>query len=521
MAAPFAHELGVFDPTFPGITLHFPNETVWRRSMQSAAFLYTLAAGDILGKDPTLTVPDVNPSSVMDHVLKNPDFGIPLTTEEKESLGLGIIEDDPENAVANLALASAYEHERRHFHDWLLSPYTAAINTMRSEVFANYSGLRWALRQGGTTVIPVPLTRWLRKSGAEQKALVRMWQSLLGKAVRIQLPDLTRPDVIEAIEAVARRYRSIGTLFEPIAGTQIDGAAIFEASALLVQIQSIHDHFGETASNLFTSTMAQLGPPSRYGWFMKTMAALGRQGEVLETDSLLAIATWCLLGNTTADQATAHPLIRFNHAVRCVDKLGWSKLKGATRDIFNELDRVSGGTPYGDLLEHSIELGGTIVEQLWNAANADSSTSNFLTGIAQEQQYLYELHVHMVRLLMDDPDGYCQGPGYLDRSLGRLPEPPFRQTFGRPFYSTKRLDLARFDKVQLFEKASTNDTVFVREIISRAPNGGVNLQIADNWQYLCGLVDTVFAEFNRDSPEIETEKERAKVDGIRYIEVID
>src|SRR5205823_3072851 len=147
---------------------------------------------------------------------------------------------DPDNAVANLAVASAFEHERRHFHDWLLSPYTTGISQIRSEVFANYAALRGALLDNGTTIIPVPLSRWLEKPESEQRSLVGMWQSLLGDATRVQLPDFSAPGIVDGIEAITRRYRSIGIVFEPVAGTPIDAAAVFEASALLTQIQAVH-----------------------------------------------------------------------------------------------------------------------------------------------------------------------------------------------------------------------------------------------------------------------------------------
>lgn len=520
MAAPFALELGVFDPTFPGITRHFPNEATWQKAGEVASLQYALAGQDLLQRNPGMSMTDVNPARVLEHIFENVEHGNPLSPEEKDVLGQRFIESDPDNAVANLAIASVFEHERRHFHDWLLSPYTAGVNAIRSEVFVNYAQLRWALRSGGTTVIPVPLSRWLRKSEAEQRALTDMWQSLLGGTVRIQLPDLTLPGVTGAIDAITRRYTSIGMLFEPVAGMQIDGAAIFEASALLIQIQAIHDLFGETASNLFGNAMAGLALPSRYGWFLQAMNSLRRRGDILENDTLSAIATWCLLGNNTADGANAHPLVRLGHAIQCVEARGLSNLDKPTGEIFEELDSSSGVMPYRDLLEHSIELGGHIVEDMRNIAENDRSGSNFLQGIVQAHDFLYNLHAYMARFFIDDPDCYCQSAGYLDRALGKLPEPPVRDTFGRPFHSVKRTMLDRFDKVTLFEDSSTQEDAFLQQTIAQLPNGVVNLQIADNWQYLCGLTDTVFAEFNRDSPEIDAQRALAKKSGIHYMEIL-
>lgn len=520
MAAPFAHELGVFDPTFPGITLHFPNDATWRKVGEVNALYYRFGTRDLLEKNPGLSPKDIDPTRLLHHVFESGDNGISLSPEEKDATGRDFIARDPANAVANLAIASAFEHERRHFHDWLLSPYTAAITAIRAEVFMNYDGLRQALRAGGTTVIPVPLPRWLRKSKAEQKALTGMWQSLLGDANPIRLPDLTQPGVAEAIEAITRRYQSIGALFEPVMGTNLDAASLFEASALLIQTQAIHDLLGETASNLFIGTMAELGPRSRYGWFMQSMNNLRLPGEILENDTLSTIATWCLLGNNTADSANAHPLIRLGHAARCVEARGFSKLAKPASDILDELDRSSRVMPYRELLEHSIELGDTIVRMFAGAVAEDRSRSNFLLGIAQAQEFLHRCHVYMCRLFMDDPDGYCQPVAYLDRSLEKLPEPPLRHTFGRPFHSVERSMLDRFERTTLFEEESTADEAFLRQTIIQLPKGVVDLQLADNWQFLCGLVDTVFAEYNRDQPEIDVQRAMAKKSGIRYLEVL-
>ena len=520
MAWPFAHELGVFDPTFPGITLHFPNEATWKKVGEVNALYFRLGARGVIEKNPGLSPKDVDPVRVLQHVLESVDNGVPLNPEEKDALGREFIAHDPDNAVANLAIASAVEHERRHFHDWLLSPYTAAITAIRAEVFMNYGGLRQALRAGGTTVIPVPLPRWLGKSESEQKTLTRMWQSLLGDGAPILLPDLTQPGVAEVIDAITRRYRSIGALFEPVAGTKLDAGAIFEASALLIQTQAIHDLFGETASNLFLGTMSDLGQGNRYGWFLKTMNGLHRPGEILENDTLSAIATWCLLGNNTADGANAHPLVRFGHAARCVEARGFSKLDKPTVDIFDELDRSSGAMPYRELLGHSIELGETIVRMFGDMVAEDRSGSNFLLGIAQGQDFLHRCHAYMARLLMDDADDYCRPVSYLDRSLEKLPEPPLRQTYGRPFYSVERSMLGRFERAMLFEDESTAEKAFLRETIIQLPKGVVNLQLADNWRYLCGLVDTVFADYNRDQPEIDAQRAAAKKSGIRYLEVL-
>ena len=48
----------------------------------------------------------------------------------------------------------------------------------------------------------------------------------------------------------------------------------------------------------------------------------------------------------------------------------------------------------------------------------------------------------------------------------------------------------------------------------------VDPQIADNWQYACTLADSLFAEFNRDQPEIEIQRDQLAKKGIYLMEVL-
>src|SRR5438132_819688 len=67
-------------------------------------------------------------------------------------------------------LKTAVEHETRHFHDALISPFANRILMLR--MMAAFNGLK-ALNRGsklGANCIPLPLTNWMAKSQDERAA---------------------------------------------------------------------------------------------------------------------------------------------------------------------------------------------------------------------------------------------------------------------------------------------------------------------------------------------------------------
>jgi hypothetical protein len=508
-------DLGAFDPTFPGITLHFPNQVTWDRVGAVSRLRASLVARDVLRSNPQLKAEEVTAEHLIEHILADPDYS-PINEEIKAQLARALMENESE-AVENLAFASVHVHERRHFHDWLLSPWTAEVNALRVEVALNLQMMLPLLQGEGVTVLPVPLPRWLRKTAAEKEVLLRMWQALLGDTVEVRVPDIDRPDLLRCIAVIEGRYRSIGALFADLHGSGLSAAAVFEASALSIQTQEINDLVGDAACNLFLDTMSrQVATP--YSWFVRAVSRFVPPGKPLENDTFSTLVTWCLLGSNQADPSHAHPVTRMIHVFDYLKANGLPDVDLPAHDILTALDRSCGAVAYADVLQASVDLGATILEQLRGARDPDPSS--YAEGVLQTYAYFLGLHSQMVELFVEDPDGYAKPTGYLDRNLGKWPEPPVRHTFGQPFFKVRRDDLGRFASPSLFEASDGQDPLFLRAAIVEIPRLGIDLKAAENWQYLCSTADAIFAEYNRDQPQIEIQRAQARQQGIHMLEVL-
>jgi hypothetical protein len=516
MAKPFNFELGVFDATFPGITLHFPNEAIWGNSRAINASIESMLDQQIRTRNPDLGNQDISREQVRQHILESPDL---MEAEVSRALRQRLTEV-PEEAVANLAGASVHVHERRHFHDWLLSPCFAAMNAMRIEVSLQYRMLSPFWLDGRVTVLPVPLPRWLRKTAAERSELLQMWQSLLGDAVQVRVPEFTQSDALDAIAHVERRYNSMRVLFQSYGAPGLSAAAPLEASALCMQTQTLHDMYGAEASAEFFQTMvAQQGSP--YDWFVKGVAASSPQGVPLELKSVTRLATWCLLGCATLDNEHANPVTRMIHmATEYLKQHGMPKPEISARELFAALDRSFGAAPYEQCLAHSVKICESALDTFKSYA-ADPQASNYVKGLAQTYELFFEWHRYMAATFFKDPDSYADPLGYLDRSLAKWPEPPVRFSFGRPFFAVPRADLYRYSRPKLFEAESTAQIVYLREFLGPEDQQSFDNQHADNWEYLCSKSDLVFAEFNRDRSGLDFYREELQKNGVRALEVLD
>src|SRR5262249_2557601 len=80
---------------------------------------------------------------------------------------------------ALMAEMTVLEHELRHFHDFLLSPYGQMLFRWKLQAWFNgFQALVLLLRaadQSGANCLPIPVARWCRMTEEKRRAQIMQW----------------------------------------------------------------------------------------------------------------------------------------------------------------------------------------------------------------------------------------------------------------------------------------------------------------------------------------------------------
>jgi hypothetical protein len=372
---------------------------------------------------------------------------------------------------ARASLDTALEHEIRHFHDALISPFASAILFMR--LLAAYSGIRllkYAQRLGGNC-LPVPATRWMYMSDDERKA----WLAGIGSPEEVAqlhplpLPTLThlpRGEVLAGLESAepntdeidmealaratfgfyegAARFISGASaipVFKILAKAQItlDGdpfeidaiAAprnVFEVSAVALQLQAAWTNGDGSAFKPLVRFIETSDLPYArlFRRFMRAVTPAGRPPQV-HLHKISAAAIWCILGNGDS-QTSRDPSLRCLKLLGHLDHVGGMADDFATAVAWDEWDAAIGLTPWHDGL---IDLHRSTVANV-NQMIAEERTdgepifSTVLRQYADDQRKVLDL-------LLTSPDRYVFTHDYLTREPDALPSPLISIELGGDF----------------------------------------------------------------------------------------
>jgi hypothetical protein len=367
--------------------------------------------------------------------------------------------EDPNRAREQLWTASVYEHELRHFHDFLLSPFSTTLFRLRitaalngSSYLLNGTELSRELRH---PAMPIPFGKWVYYSPSRRKEQIEMWSRIAPPAPgehwspfpipyfnATQTSVMTSPtgqwdepfssgdlDSLETLMYLTvnayESMRSYATGFASELGVSIRATDVFELLAILLQAHVILRAIDQRAMRDF---LAEVLTTARYGPtlalfldpFIKSGIFAGNVGH--------AALTWAIVGRPfgwTDDKRPmrlACPGYRLAFLLKRFASDGIPSDETPCQDLFDTWDSAIGYIPVREGLESVIRANADALNKYRKMKNQIASLS---TEIVPVFERFVKAQADLIERFLQDPDSYVHVDRYYD-SVDGLPKPPVR-----------------------------------------------------------------------------------------------
>ena len=275
-------------------------------------------------------------------------FGVTVRVHSEEDFALleAYITDRPgkhdERSLKSISLKSVLDHETRHFHDFLISPYGGFAFRCKLQAAVHGLGLMGILKEVPGDWLPTPLVAWCAMDENVREQYLDEWRAALGDSFSVpQLPDVrqidfsslgdfaeidlerSKPDAALAIliETVRRSYSRLqeltqGMVIEP-GSAELTPCNFFEVLALAAQVQAIWRGQSADCALIFLKMLE--GSDAAYAKLWRRILALASRlpnphasdESPSVIDQMVAIVMWCTFGNFKIDNIRACPNFRF------------------------------------------------------------------------------------------------------------------------------------------------------------------------------------------------------------------
>lgn len=378
--------------------------------------------------------------------------------------------------LARLAAVSAIDHEVRHFHDFLLSPWAMQTMVFRLQATINGQTAIKALANASGDFIPVPLTRWMGWDAERRDEWLKLdgaaagiqsasqlvsfptvdFDTPMGRVASALEEDEVNAQITMIAEACARSYFSMEKFRAPI-DTPIDlkvsSTGLYEATAHIVQGAAIYRGQGEAA---YRSFMAEISR-NKQDYLVPlnlVMFILSEHGIVPHAKRLLQLFTWTLITPPGLPAEVAHPANRFYvmlQLLRAGPEALMSQNESSTAAVWDALDQAANLPAWNDILGAAQEYFDARVEIIKQTFTGNGSVADSLLPLVDRWQQ----DVRMIcDQIINNADAYCDPVTYLDNWSNRLPAPLYMVHFGGNAHSLQgpmesdrtRLITAPYDK---------------------------------------------------------------------------
>lgn len=438
----------------------------------------------------------------------------------------------------NTCLQTTMEHETRHFHDSLISPFANAILMMR--MMAAFNGLKLlALCAGsGANCIPIPVTTWIAMSPSERTAWLEeaVYDLPPGLELPLRPPSLPHGDTpnpftdakpgfhqikkgssdeglqicasatIGAYSKVADLIRGPSTLLRNDSAFQsysedkkrsveavFTPRNVFEASALAVQLQAAWTNIGEDAAGAFCDYIltSDLGYAEMFRRICRSSAPSDHP-DAIDPIRVSAVAVWSLLGDIY-QRDHFDPVVRLMRLLRFLENTGGIATTEPVADLWDRWDASLGLKGWRKSVKEMRERTANSVAKY--AAFKERGNEPRAATIATVLKAYLEDQVRATELLLNDPDGYVNTRRYIEATKDDLPIPLINVELGDNFIAP-------------FDEFPTGDVFRLPRLIDKDGVRGWNRCVGDLHQpprqilldsvleleSICKMCDVVFSD---------------------------
>lgn len=364
-------------------------------------------------------------------------------THTKSPSPLPVSEMSHDERFEALSIASVLSHEIRHFHDFLLTPYSARVFALRIRMLIYLLQILPEIVKDGPNCVPVPFATWCSLDEAEREAQLA-WLPLRVDGERwrpVQLPRILKGvpadngPMAQALAKVLNLREEIRELAYNPAGQGKDALIqpwqIFELPAVFVQMSEIWHTYGAEETSFYLKYLDDAGPNPYSTMLRLTRKLWDDKGRLMNLNVASAMATWCLLGSYKKDNWKACPTERYARLWLHLSKVGVPEWSGDAIALFNQWSMALGlSTVHDGIKEARDNFYATHTAIKAKAASlaqtmVGTSGTELLLRVTQAVGMASD---HMMQSFESEPNAYVEPYRYL-KSVDRYVNPLYRKVY--------------------------------------------------------------------------------------------
>lgn len=342
-----------------------------------------------------------------------------------------------------LSIASVLSHEIRHFHDFLLTPYSARVFALRIRMLIYLLQALPEIVKDGPNCVPVPFATWCGLDEAEREAQLA-WLPPRADGERwrpVQLPRIVKGmpadngPMAQALAKVLTLREEIRELAYNPAGQGKDASIqpwhIFELPAVFVQMSELWHTYGAEETNFYFKYLNDAGPNPYSTMLRRTHKLWDDKGRLMDLNVANAMATWCLLGSYKKDEWKACPTERYDRLCLHLSEVGVPEWGGDASALFNQWSMALDlSTVHDGIKEARDNFHATHVAIKAKAGSlaqtvVGASGTEFLQRVTRAVGSASD---HMMQSFESEPNAYVSPHRYL-KSVDRYVNPLYRKVY--------------------------------------------------------------------------------------------